>query len=293
MKTKTIGLLVVVLVALSAVACAESRMEKTLALAPGGEFVLQSDGGSVTVTGSADSGARIVITSNRSDLQSLYNFSFDSSPGMVRVTARKKGFTWFSNLNLHFEVTVPTKTRVNVNTGGGSVKASSLEGEQRLGTSGGSIDASNIHGNVMARTSGGGISVSSLTGALDARTSGGSIHIDGLTGRVMAHTSGGSIHATLSPGNGQGGELSTSGGSIRVSREGRGYHFALTRARQHRQRRANASFAHQRRLHSHYFALSRKWPESGRGGRSDCRPLAPASAESAGGAAVSHATSAQ
>ena len=217
MKTKTIGLLVVVLVALSAVACAESRMEKTLALAPGGEFVLQSDGGSVTVTGSADSGARIVITSNRSDLQSLYNFSFDSSPGMVRVTAKRKGFSWFSNINLHFEVTVPTKTRVNVNTGGGSVKASSLEGEQRLGTSGGSINASNVHGNVVARTSGGGISVSSLTGALDARTSGGSIHIDGLTGRVMAHTSGGSIHATLSPGNGQGGELSTSGGSIRVS----------------------------------------------------------------------------
>ena len=217
MKTKTIGLLVVVLVALSAVACAESRMEKTLALAPGGEFVLQSDGGSVTVTGSADSGARIVITSNRSDLQSLYNFSFDSSPGMVRVTARKKGFTWFSNLNLHFEVTVPDRTRVNVNTGGGSVKASSLEGEQRLGTSGGSINASNIHGNVVARTSGGHISVNSLTGSLDARTSGGSIHIDGLTGRVMAHTSGGSIHATLSPGNGQGGELSTSGGSIRVS----------------------------------------------------------------------------
>ncbi len=217
MKTKTAGLLMVALVALSAVACADSRMEKTLPLAPGGEFVLQADGGSVTVTGSGDTGARIVITSNRNDLESLYNFNFESSNGQARVTARRKGFSWFSNANLHFEVTVPNKTRVSVKTGGGSVKALSLEGEQNLGTSGGSIEASNIHGNVEARTSGGGISVNSLTGSLDARTSGGSIHIDGLTGRVMAHTSGGSIRATLSPGNGQGGELTTSGGSIRVS----------------------------------------------------------------------------
>jgi DUF4097 and DUF4098 domain-containing protein YvlB len=217
MKTKTTGLLMVALMALSVVACADSRMEKTLPLEPGGQFVLQSDGGSVTVTGSSDSGARIVITSNRTDLDSLYNFNFDSSPGVAQVTVRRKGFSWFSNVNLHFEVTVPTKTRVNVRTGGGSVRISLLDGEQNLGTSGGSIDASNVHGNVEARTSGGGISVSSLTGSLDARTSGGSIHIDGLTGRVDAHTSGGSIRATLSPGNGEGGDLSTSGGSIRVS----------------------------------------------------------------------------
>jgi len=217
MKTKTMGLLLVSLMVLSAVACAESRMEKTLALEPGGEFVLQADGGSVTVTGSGDSGARIVITSNRSDLQRLYNISFDSSNNVARVTAKKTGSSWFSNANLHFEVTVPNKTRVSVKTGGGSVHISSLQGEQNVGTSGGSIEASNIHGNVVARTSGGGISMNSLTGSLDARTSGGSIRIDGLTGHVDARTSGGSIRATLSPGNSQGGELETSGGSISVS----------------------------------------------------------------------------
>lgn len=216
MKTKRAGLLMATLVALSAVACANSRMEKTLPLEPGGEFVLQADSGSVTVTGGGDSGARIVITSNRDDLQSLYNISFDSSNGVARVTARKKGSSWFSNVNLHFEVTVPNKTRGSVKTGGGSVRASSLEGEQNLGTSGGSIDASNIHGNVVARTSGGGISMNSVDGSLQAQTSGGSIRIDGLTGRVDARTSGGSIRATLSPGNSQGGELDTSGGSISV-----------------------------------------------------------------------------
>lgn len=217
MKTKKAGLLMAALVALSAVACANSRMEKTLALEPGGELVVQVDGGGVTVRGGGDSGARIVMTSNRDDLQSLYNISFDSSNNVARVTAKRKSFSWFSGANLHFDVTVPDKTRVSVKTSGGSVNISSLEGEQNLGTSGGSISASNIHGNVVARTSGGGINMNSIDGSLDARTSGGSIRIDGLTGHVDARTSGGSIRATLSPGNGQGGELDTSGGSISVN----------------------------------------------------------------------------
>jgi hypothetical protein len=217
MDIKKAGLLMATLVALSAVACANSRMEKTLPLEPGGEFVLQADGGSVTVRGTSESGARIVVTSNRDDLQSIYDISFDSSNNVARVTARKKSFSWFSGVNLHFDVTVPNKTRVSVKTGGGSVNISSLEGEQNVGTSGGSIDASNVHGNVVAHTSGGGIGMNSIDGSLQAQTSGGSIRIDGLTGRVDAHTSGGSIRATLSPGNSQGGNLDTSGGSISVN----------------------------------------------------------------------------
>jgi DUF4097 and DUF4098 domain-containing protein YvlB len=234
MKTGKAGLLIVAVTVLSVAAHADSRIEKMLPLAPGGEFVLQSDAGSVTVTGSSASGARIVITSNRDDLESLFNFDFQSGGGVARVTARKKFFGWFSSVNLHYDITVPTQTRVSVRTAGGTVKASSLQGDQQLstsggsivasdvrgnvtaGTSGGSIEAFDVHGNVEARTSGGSITANSVEGALEARTSGGSIHIEGLTGRVSAHTSGGSIHAELARGNSQGGEIETSGGSILV-----------------------------------------------------------------------------
>lgn len=232
---KRINLLIVALMALSIAARADTRIEKTLDLAPGGQFVLQSDGGSVTVTGSSASGARIVVTSNRDDLQSVYDLNFESSGGVAQVTARRKTFQWFSNIHLHFEVTVPSQTRVSVKTGGGSVTVSSLQGPQELRTSGGSIEASGIQGNVAAHTSGGGvriqnvqgdadlgtsgggITVNSLTGMLQASTSGGPIRIDGVSGRVEAHTSGGSINATFARGNNQGGELGTSGGSIHVS----------------------------------------------------------------------------
>jgi DUF4097 and DUF4098 domain-containing protein YvlB len=235
MKMKRTGLLMVALMALSVAACADSRIEKTLSLGPGGKFVLLTDTGSVTVTGSSASGARVVITSNRDDLESLFNFDFNSSDGLAQVTARKKTFQWFSNVNLHFEVTVPSQTRLSIKTSGGSVKVTSLQGEQDLRTSGGSIDASEVRGNLVARTSGGsigvrdvtgdadlgtsggGITVNSLNGSLQAGTSGGPIHIDSVTGRAVAHTSGGSIHAAFARGNSQGGDLSTSGGSIRAS----------------------------------------------------------------------------
>lgn len=235
MKTKRLGLLLIALVALSVAAYADSRIEKTLPLAPGGKFVLQADAGSVMVTGSSASGAKIVITSNRDDLESLFNFDFNSSDGLAQVTARKKGFQWFSNVNLHFEVTVPSQTGVSAKTSGGSIKVSSLQGEQDLRTSGGSIEATEVRGHVAAQTSGGsinvrgvtgdadlgtsggGITVNSLTGSLKAGTSGGPIRIEGVTGRAVAHTSGGSIHAAFAKGNNQGGDLSTSGGSILAS----------------------------------------------------------------------------
>lgn len=234
MKTTRAGMLIVVLMALSVVACADSRFERTMPLAPGGRFELQADTGSVTVRGSSGSSATIVVTSNRDDIQSLFNFDFRSSEGLVQVTAKKKTFQWFSNVNLHFDVTVPSQTSVSIKTAGGSIDVSSLEGGQDLHTSGGSIGAADVQGNVMARTSGGsikvqnvkgdsdlgtsggGITANSLQGTLIAHTSGGSIHIEGLTGRVDAHTSGGSIQATLARGNSQGGQLGTSGGSIRV-----------------------------------------------------------------------------
>lgn len=234
MKTTRAGMLIVFLMALSVVACADSRFERTMPLAPGGRFELQADTGSVTVRGSSGSSATIVVTSNRDDIQSLFNFDFRSSEGLVQVTAKKKTFQWFSNVNLHFDVTVPQQTSVSIKTAGGSIDVSSLEGGQDLHTSGGTIGAADVQGNVMARTSGGsikvqnvkgdsdlgtsggGITANSLQGTLIAHTSGGSIHIEGLTGRVDAHTSGGSIQATLARGNSQGGQLGTSGGSIRV-----------------------------------------------------------------------------
>ncbi len=236
MSRRTILVTAVAVFALGTIAGAQTRITKTLNLSPGGEFVLNSDQGSVTVSGLSRRGARLVITSNREQLNKLFEITYLASPGRVQVMIhRRERSWWFNHTNLHIDVTVPTQTRLNIRTGGGAIRTSGLEGDELLVTSGGSIYVSDLNGRLAARTSGGPIrlrevtgdaqlstsggpiDVGSLEGSLIARTSGGSISIEGISGRVDAQTSGGTIEAVLARGDADGGILETSGGSIHVA----------------------------------------------------------------------------
>ena len=138
MKNRVLILLAVVAAfALAPAALAETRIEKALKLEPGGRFVLESDQGSVVINGTSSSGAKVVITSNRDDIQSIFDFTFAGDSGEARVTARRKDrFGWSNHISLHFEVEVPSKTSVNIKTGGGSIEAFRLKGDAELYTSG-------------------------------------------------------------------------------------------------------------------------------------------------------------
>ena len=63
-------------------ALAETRIEKDLKLSPGGDFRLETDMGSVTVTGSPDAGVHVVITSKRKDLEDLLTFRLRGGSGL-------------------------------------------------------------------------------------------------------------------------------------------------------------------------------------------------------------------
>ena len=197
---------------------ADYRSEKTLKLDPGGRFVLDSSVGSVNITGTSESGAGIVITSNRDDLEGLVELHFEASAGEARVTARRRhSYGWPRNVRVHFEVRLPADTRTEVKTSGGSVEISGLRGDAKLESSGGSIKVSDLSANLRARTSGGSIRVEEIKGNVEIDTSGGSINGDSVTGRVEARTSGGSIRLER-----VGGDLlaHTSGGSIRIEDAG-------------------------------------------------------------------------
>lgn len=232
---------------------AESRLEKTLKLEPGGRFRLDTDLGSVTVTGRAGSDVHLVVTSRR-ELDEVLSFKFDEGSGSVTVTARRKHKNWFgdSSGRVHYEIEVPAETATDINTSGGAISIQSLRshakldtsgggikvhdlaGDLQADTSGGSIDLADIKGRMRVQTSGGGIEGRSLDGALDADTSGGSIELDRVTGDVKcsssgggihireagghvdAETSGGGIETSFAKGNARGGSLETSGGGIEV-----------------------------------------------------------------------------
>ena len=205
------------LVALAIVipAAARSRIEKTLKLAPNGRFTLESDVGSVTLTGTSSSGAHVVIDADRDDFESRYTINFEENSGSASVTVRRKDhFSWNEHGSVHFEIEVPSQTQTDVRTGGGSVTVSSLRGESELKTSGGSIDVSGLTGKLDARTSGGSIHLREVTGDTRVDTSGGPIEVDSVDGSLTAHTSGGSIHIDRVSGHV---EAKTSGGPISVN----------------------------------------------------------------------------
>jgi DUF4097 and DUF4098 domain-containing protein YvlB len=236
---------------------AETRMEKTLRLAPGGRFAIDTDLGSVTVTGTEAPDVRLVVTSKRRDLDELLRFDFQENPGSATVTARRRNgrvFGWLGGYHgsVHYEIQVPARTLLDIDTSGGAIQISAMRSEARLQTSGGrivvrdlvgdldgrtsggGIDLERIRGRVNVETSGGGIEAAGIDGPIEADTSGGGVRLDRVSGDIRAHSSGGGIHifeaggrvvadtsgggieATFAPGNDRGGSLETSGGGIQV-----------------------------------------------------------------------------
>lgn len=220
-------------------ALAETRIEKNLKLDPGGKLTIDSDAGSLTVTGSSSSGAHVVVTSDKDDFESRFDLKLEELPGELRISLKKKESltswtSWFNNSKIRFEVQVPTRTKTDLQTGGGHVKVSSLEGDAHAETSGGHIEATDLRGNLTAETSGGHIAIKRISGNakvetsgghieadavdgdLSAETSGGHIEIRGAKGRVDADTSGGHVEVSFAKGNARGGKIESSGGGISV-----------------------------------------------------------------------------
>jgi len=223
-------------------AWADYTLQRQLALAPGGTFVLDADVGSVTVTGDSASGALVALTAADDDFERTFDVQIEERAGVASVRVKRRlswtselfGGGWFRGRDVRLTIRVPRSTTVSMRTSGGALHVERLDGPVNLKTSGGSIDVRGIRGNVDADTSGGGITVAdvrgavradtsggpieidAVTGAIDARTSGGGVRIRGAGGRVDARTSGGGVTVGFAPGNSQGGNLSSSGGAVRA-----------------------------------------------------------------------------
>lgn len=196
---------------------AATTVEEKRALEPGGSFVLEAATGSVKLTGTASSGANVVIRSRRDDFKELYDVLLEEKPGAVHVTIKRKNFlTTLRGDSMEIEVQVPRATQVEIQTSGGSIDVEDIDRDAKLRTSGGSVDVERLGGNADVKSSGGSLKLSGIAGDIRASTSGGTIRIDGAGGRVSAETSGGSIETRFAAGNARGGELETSGGGVRV-----------------------------------------------------------------------------
>ena len=231
----TAGLLLAL--ATAAPALADYRVERELALSPGGQLNLDTDSGRLTVRGTSRQNARVVVTSRSDDFEDRFDLTFEETPGAVTVEAKKRGswarrwFNWRGH-SVRFEVEVPYETILHLHTAGGRILVSEIRASVEATTSGGSIEIENVEGRANVRTSGGSIRFTRIGrelsaetsggsikgevvgGDVDVDTSGGSINLTGMAGAVKASTSGGSVTVHFAPGNSRGGSLSTSGGRV-------------------------------------------------------------------------------
>ena len=109
------------------------------------------------------------------------------------------------------EITVPRRFNLDMETKGGNVTVSNLDGELRAATAGGDIRTGDISGPVRVKTAGGDIALGNIGHRLVAQTAGGSIRVNDIKGDATLQTSGGEITAGLIEGEVH---AETSGGDI-------------------------------------------------------------------------------
>ncbi|HYH06556.1 MAG TPA: hypothetical protein VEK11_05770 [Thermoanaerobaculia bacterium] len=222
---------------------AEDTIRKGFNVSEGGTLRLTAGIGTVTiVSGGTGVAVEIVRSSKgRSAEQRMrdHKISVTQSGNDVVIDGpmEREWMDWgfWNDYEVEWNIRVPARYNVAVQTSGGSVKLANIGGTADVKTSGGSIRTGRISGeanlkssggsisvdgggaNVKADTSGGSISIGDTTGSVDAHTSGGGISLGRIGGDIVARTSGGGIEIDDAGGSV---EAKTSGGSIEARLSG-------------------------------------------------------------------------
>ena len=196
-------------------AMAETQeINKSFDVKSGGTLRIKSDNGKIAVETWSEDKVAVEVRKKAKNKERLERFEVTiSKKGNDIVVYGESGFN--SRVRVSYVVKVPKKYNVNLQTGGGSIQVSDIQGGVTVDTSGGSITIGNVTGgnNVDANTSGGSIKVGDVDGNLKVDTSGGSIKLGSVKGKSTIETSGGSI--SLEKG-GNDVVAETSGGSIKI-----------------------------------------------------------------------------
>ncbi len=191
--------------------------EKTFSINPGKQLKVKTPTGDVEVTYWDESKVYIKILGDE-DAQERMHFAFNNNDNLIEIIADKDGslFSWFSGINLKYEIKVPAKFNVDVSTSGGDIKLGGVNGTAKLHTSGGDIWAERVEGNLDITTSGGDITLICGDTEIVAHTSGGDINLNyiGSNLGIDLSTSGGDIRVELSADFDASMNLSTSGGDV-------------------------------------------------------------------------------
>lgn len=154
-------------------------------------------------------------SSEFAEIQEGYEMKIEKSGNTIHAYSKRKDRNQkWNKVSISYHVTVPHRMATELNTSGGGISVSDVQGDQSIHTSGGGITLKEISGQVSAHTSGGGISVVGQRGLMELRTSGGGISVVDASGNINGATSGGGISLANIDGEV---DVRTSGGGINVT----------------------------------------------------------------------------
>jgi len=221
---KRICIFFFILVLSACQANAQETMEKKFDVNKGERLEIDIDtGGSVKIEGWNKDEVFIKAISRYRDLDE-YDIRIEQRSGRVIADVREgRYYRRYRNdrSGLTFEVKVPEKYDVDVETMGGDIYVRTVEGDIRGKTMGGELDLSNLKGRIRLTTMGGDVNVrdSELDGSIS--TMGGEVLVENVSGDLDASSMGGKIiqkNVKDRSGKSTGGEvrISTMGGPIRI-----------------------------------------------------------------------------
>ena len=185
-----------------------------------GRLVASTGGGDITVHQGQVSGGTARLTGKVE--YSLVRPTFTVSGSGISLHCRLPT----GNCGLNATLDVPSHTAVDLNTGGGNMQVSGIQGNVTLDSGGGDVGISGIGGTADVLTGGGNLTASDLGGVLTFTTSGGDVDGSGLF----------SPHVTTDSGGGNVTLVFTAGSGLRQGRQQRRRHHHRGPARQHQLR---------------------------------------------------------
>ncbi|MYG00287.1 DUF4097 domain-containing protein [Candidatus Poribacteria bacterium] len=187
-----------------------NRIEKAFDINAGGRLTIDTDIGNIDVQSADHDIAQVIVTKESKNELDISQDALDD----FKVTFNKEGSNLtikgeFENgrnywrrqqndLKIRFQVTVPKKYNVDLNTPSGDLSIEGVTGKVQAQSSAGDITGKNIFGTVNTQTSAGDLRLEKVKGIIFGRSSDGDITLANCQGKVDVKTSEGDIHAETS-----------------------------------------------------------------------------------------------
>lgn len=159
-------------------------------------LVLDSEGGSVQLTGGGDGAIRVDAEKHAPTKEEAdkMTFTVDNRENTIYVRYNRPD-DHHGNRYIDFKIEAPRDTVLDVTTGGGNIAVFGFSHGVQARTGGGDVRVADVSGDLRVDTGGGNIHCGGVDGAVDLNTGGGNIDATGsVSGRAALTTGGGDIN---------------------------------------------------------------------------------------------------